>query len=55
MAVESWAAFELRLSPLWQILSEIYHKKAHKEQEAAAANNSINVNIASDKKKGSCC
>ena len=42
-------------SPLWQILSEIYHKKAHKEQEAAAANNSINVNIASDKKKGSCC
>lgn len=38
-----------------QILSEIYHKKAHKEQEQQAASNSVNVNQAADKKKGGCC
>jgi len=39
-----------------QILSEIYHKKAHKEQESAAASNSVNVNASADKKKaGGCC
>jgi len=38
-----------------QILSEIYHKKAHKEQEAAAASNSVNVTAGAEKKKGGCC
>ena len=46
---------ELTASPHHQILSEIYHKKAHKEQEQQAASNSVNVNQAADKKKGGCC
>ena len=41
--------------PCAQILSEIYHKKAHKEQEAAAANNAVNINEKAEKKKAGCC
>lgn len=39
------------------ILSEIYHKKANKEQTASAANGgggTVDVNVKADKKKGCC-
>jgi len=42
-----------------QILSEIYHKKAHKEQAASGATSggggTVDVNVKSDSKKKSCC
>lgn len=40
-----------------QILSEIYHKKAHKEAQTSAASGgggTVDVNIKADKKKGCC-
>ncbi|KAL3903812.1 MAG: hypothetical protein SGPRY_011526, partial [Prymnesium sp.] len=49
-----WATLYDHMCHARQILSEIYHKKANKEQEAAAASNSVNV-AGEKKKQAGCC